>query len=52
VFDTPVLTDGKVFSNLSLIDTASQQTFKTVKVRLIKGDDGIWRLNNFVEFEN
>lgn len=47
----PVLDEEKVFSEASLVDNASGQPLFTVRIRWIRGEDGMWRINNYIEFE-
>lgn len=51
--DTPTIEKGKVFASMRLTDKAANgATLVTRKIRWIRGDDGRWRINNLVDFEN
>lgn len=48
----PVLEKQRAFVSVSLVDSVSGETLATRKVRLRRGDDGLWRFATLIDFES
>lgn len=51
-FEVPVLVKQRVTVEVSLVDTLSSETLAKKTVRLRRGDDGVWRFVDLINFES
>jgi len=51
-FATPTLVKQRATVEVSLVDTLSSETLATKTVRLRRGDDGVWRFTELINFES